>query len=276
MSRSVATLMLIGSLLGGATACGEVGQDGSAGSFEPAVAGTLTVATATVPSAGFWEGTPANPTGGFEYELAVELQRRFELESLDVVVVPFAEIIAGDLGGADLALSLITPTEERDQVLDFSDPYLRSPPALLTGSELEVPDLETARELQFVVEAETTLEQVLAESIDPIPEVIAAVDEDAVLAALADGSAEAAMLDLPAAAAVAERSEGLFAVAAKLGTDETIAAGLPDGADSNREAVSSAIRALIADGTLPELSERWLGSEIADDAPSVPLLRTGL
>lgn len=276
MSRPVATLLLIGSLVWTVSACGDVGQDGSAGRFEPSTAGTLTVATATVPSAGFWEGTPAKLTGGFEYELATELQRRFELESLEVVVVPFAEIIAGDLGDADLALALITPTEDRDQVLDFSDPYLTSPPALLTDSELEVPDLETARDLQFVVEAGTTLEQVLGEAIDPIPAVIVAPDQDAVLEALADGSAEAAMLDLPAAAAIAERSDGELAVAAKLGTDETIAAGLPDGADSNAEAVSSAIRALNADGTLPELSDRWLGSEITEGAPNVPLLRTGL
>lgn len=276
MSRPVATLLLIGSLVWTVSGCGDVGQDRSAGSFEPSTAGTLKVATATVPSAGFWEGTPAKLTGGFEYELAAELQRRFELESLEVVVVPFAEIIAGDLGDADLALALITPTEDRDQVLDFSDPYLTSPPALLTDSELEVPDLETARDLQFVVEAGTTLEQVLGEAIDPIPEVIVAPDQDAVLEALADGSAEAAMLDLPAAAAIAERSDGELAVAAKLGTDETIAAALPDGADSNAEAVSSAIRALNADGTLPELSDRWLGSEITEGAPNVPLLRTGL
>jgi polar amino acid transport system substrate-binding protein len=254
--------------------CGGVGLDRSAGRFEPAVPGTLTVATESVPAAGFWEGTAVEPTGGFEYELARRLQERFELDELEVVVVPFAEIIAGDIADADLALSLITPTSERDRVLDFSDPYLTAPPALLTAADLEVPDLETARDLQYVVETGTTLEPALSDSIDPIQATIVAPDRDAVLAALGDGSADAAIFDLPAAQALADQSDGEWHVAAKLGTDETVAAALPEDSSRNTEAVSSVIRALEADGTLDELSDRWLGGEITGGAPSVPLLRS--
>lgn len=254
--------------------CGGVGLDRSAGRFEPEVPGTLKVATQSVPSAGFWEGTATDPTGGFEYELARRMQERFELDEVEIVVIPFAEIIAGDIADSDLALSLITPTPERDQVLDFSDPYLTAPPALLTAADLEVPDLETARDLQYVVETGTTLEPALSDSIDPIPATIVAPDRDAVLAALEDGDAEAAIFDLPAAQALADQSDGEWHVAAKLGTDETIAAALPEGSAQNREAVSSVIRALAADGTLNELSERWLGGDITGGASEVPLLRT--
>lgn len=268
------TLLLPLLLLLTLAGCGGVGLDRSAGRFEPAVPGTLTVATEGVPTAGFWEGTAANPSGGFEYELARRLRERFELDELEIVTVPFAEITAGDLADADLALSLITPTPERDQVLDFSDPYLTAPPALLTAVELEVPDLETARDLQYVVESGTTLEPELSDSIDPIPTAIVVPDRDAVLAALEDGSADAAIFDLPAAQALADQSAGEWHVAAKLGTDETVAAALPEDSAQNEEAVSSVIRALEADGTLEELSERWLGGEITGGASGVPLLRT--
>lgn len=261
--------LLVAPLVG----CGDARQGAAAGRFEPATPGTLTVATAEIPTPGFWEGTAEDPDGGFEYELAQLLRERFELERLEVRVVPFAELIAGDLGGADLALALITPTPERDAVLDFSDPYLTSPPALLTNADLEVPDLETARELRYAVEVGTTLEQELESAIDPLPPVIVAADRDAVLAALVEGDADAAIFDLPAAAALAADSDGEQHVAAKLGTSETIAAALPDGAVTNSEAVSSSIRALNADGTLPELSEAWLGSEVTEGAPTVPLLR---
>ncbi len=273
MSRCLATFALIGALLG-ITGCGGVAQDGAAGSFEPAIEGKLTVATAEVPTAGFWEGVAAEPTGGFEFELATEFVSRFGLDELQVVEVPFAELTGGDLGDADLALSQITPTDERDQVLDFSDPYLVAPPALLTDADLEVPDLETARDLTYSVETGTTLEEDLDQMIDPNTTVLVGADQDEVLAAVAEGNVDAAILDLPAASAVAEESDGALHVAAKLDTTETIAAALPEGSESNTEAVGSAIRALDADGTLGALSEEWFGSEITDGAPEVPLLRS--
>jgi polar amino acid transport system substrate-binding protein len=248
--------------------------DGAAGSFEPSAEGTLTVATAEVPAPGFWEGTAEAPNGGFEFELADELRERFELDSLQIVEVPFSEIVAGELGGADLALSLVTPTAERDRVLDFSDPYLLAEPALLTSVDVEIPDLETARELRYAVETSTTLEEILADSIDPTPEVTVTPNRGEALAALSAGDVDTVMLDLPAAAAIAEQSGGDLAVAAKLDTDETIAAALPEGEQANAEAVSSAIRALSADGTLAELGDRWLGPGIADGGSTIPLLRT--
>ena len=50
---------------------------------------------------------------------------------MKVVEVSFARITSGDLGGADLALSELTPTAAREQQLDFSDPYLSAPPGVL-------------------------------------------------------------------------------------------------------------------------------------------------
>lgn len=266
------TALVLAVLLGILAGC----SDRAAGSFEPGRAGTLTVATAQVPSPGFWEGSAGEPTGGFEYALARELASRLDLDAVQIVVVPFSEIVSGELGGADLALSLVTPTPERDEVLDFSDPYLRAAPALLTAAGTEVGDLKTARELSYAVEARTTLVGILADQIDPLEPPTVTPDRAEALAALRAGEVDAVMLDLPAAAAIAERSNGRLEVAAKLDSDETIAAALPEGAEANREAVSSAIRAMDADGTLADLGDRWLGPGIVDGAPEVPLLRSGL
>ena len=105
-------------------ACGGLG---SAGTFTPRTPGTLTVATAQVPDPGFWSGTAAHPSGGLEYELARALAARFGLARTKVIVVPFARLVAGDLGGADLALSDITVTAERAEHVSFSTPYLPAP-----------------------------------------------------------------------------------------------------------------------------------------------------
>src|SRR5215470_11841088 len=89
-----------------ASACGGGSSEGAR--FEPVKPGVLTVATAFLPAPGFWEGTP--PTQGFEAGLAAALAKGLGLDRVDVVQVPFAQIVAGRLHGADLALSQLTPT----------------------------------------------------------------------------------------------------------------------------------------------------------------------
>jgi ABC-type amino acid transport substrate-binding protein len=57
--------------------------------------------------------------------------------------VSFHELVRGHLGGADLALSDlsdITITEQREQYLDFSAPYMRAPPAIVVRPGTEVAD----------------------------------------------------------------------------------------------------------------------------------------
>src|SRR5262245_8521212 len=105
----------------GASACS--GEHGAAGpEFQPVKPGVLTVATAFLPVPGFWEGRP--PTSGFEAGLAQDLAHRLGLDGVEVIQVPFSEIVAGKLHGADLALSQITPTEERGGSADFTTPSL--------------------------------------------------------------------------------------------------------------------------------------------------------
>ena len=62
-------------------------------------------------------------------------------------------------------------------------------------------------------------------------------------------------------------------VAAQLADTEPIAAALPDGS-ANVQAVSSALRAMLADGTIDDLAQRWLGVSLSDSEADVPLLRT--
>ena len=66
----------------------------------------LTVAT-TLPAPGFWEGDDVTIVGGgYEWGLARSLADEFDLD-LKVIDVPFADIVAGQLEGADMALAQI-------------------------------------------------------------------------------------------------------------------------------------------------------------------------
>ena len=81
------------------------------------------------------------------------------------------------------------------------------------------------------------------------------------------------MFDLPAAEAIVH--VGRRAVGRGEAADtEPIAAALPEDSE-NTEAVSAALRAMVADGTLDELAEESLGASLTDSALEVPILRTG-
>ena len=229
--------------------------------------------TTDIPSAGFWEGTPSHVTGGFEYELAKLMARRFGLRRVAVRLVPFDQVVRGRLGGADLALDLITPTEQRERSLSFSAPYLDAAPTVLVRSGISVPDLATAQDLRWGAVQGTTLVGIIKKLIGPDDPVVIYSDSNTMLAALESRQIGAVLLDMPAAVATASRSGGRLSVAAQLPGPETIAAGLPKGS-GNRQAVDSALRAFTADDTIDRLLSVWVGKAAADAGNSIPLLRT--
>jgi polar amino acid transport system substrate-binding protein len=253
--------------------CANTGN-GAAGTFTPRTKDTLTVATAQIPDPGFWYGTFAHPSGGFEYALAQALVKHFELKRIKVVEVPFHELVRGNLGGADLALSDITITEAREQHLDFSTAYLKAPPAIVVRPGTEVADVNAARDLHWAVQNDTTLKEALEKQIEPTTKTLVFEHQGEKLAALEDGRVEAVLLDLPVALALARESPRKYAVAAQLPSEAVLGAALPAGSD-NVEAVDSALRALKAEGEIDRLGHRWLHAELEEGgAEDVPVLRT--
>jgi polar amino acid transport system substrate-binding protein len=267
---ALATAVLAGGLL---AACGADTSSPAAGTFTPHTPGVLTVATSSVPSAGFWEGTPSHPTGGLEYELARDLADRFGLGSVRVKLVHFHQIVSGRLDGADLALALITPTAERGQFLDFSAPYLDAAPTVIVRRGTAVPDLSTAQDLRWGAVRATTFVSTIQTAIAPALSLRTYDSSAEMLAALKNHEIDAALLDMPQAVVTAQRSRGTLAAVAQLPDSESIAAALPKGS-SNGEAIDSAMRAFTADGTLTSLLRRWVGPAAADAQSSIPLLHS--
>ncbi|MEZ5139274.1 MAG: ABC transporter substrate-binding protein [Acidimicrobiales bacterium] len=253
-------------VLAGTTACGSTST--SAGRrFEPRIAGTLTVATAYLPAPSLW--IPNHQTyAGFEAGLAEAIADELGVEEVEVVQVPFADLVAGDLGGADIAISTITPTAERDRVLDFTSPYLDAPPGVLVRPGTEVRDAQDLRALRWAVVGASTLTDVVTERIRPDEAPLEVDDRTEQLRALRGDEADAVLLDLPVAQGLAASAPTLYEVAGQLSRGETLAVALPDGSP-NLEIVDSAVRALRADGTIDRLADRWLGSS----GDEIPLIR---
>jgi ABC-type amino acid transport substrate-binding protein len=233
----------------------------------------LTVVTTDIPSPGFWEGTPTHVTGGFEYELARLLAKRFGLRSLDVKTEPFHRIVEGQLSGADLALDLITPTADRERSLAFSYPYLNATPTVVVRTGTAVPDLATAQGLRWGVVRTTTLSGLVNTLIGPDDPPRVYDDTTEMVTALEDRQIDAVLLDLPLAVVTADRSHGRLTAAAQLPQSEMIAAAMPKGS-GNQEAVDSAVRAFTADGSIDHLLRVWVGPAAANAETSIPLLQT--
>jgi ABC-type amino acid transport substrate-binding protein len=261
--RAAGVAALLASAALAASACST--ENSAAGSsFEPAQSGVLTVATAFIPAPGFWEGDP--PTNGFEAKLASALARQLHLGRVSMVQVPFAKLVKGELGGADLALSQLTPTSERERSVDFTTPYLTAAPGVLALREADAADVHDLRELHWVTSRVSTLTPILLREIRPSDDPVEVEDRAGALRVLRGRHADALLLDLPVALGLAHEDPRRFHVLGQLSGDEGLAAALPDGSP-NREVVDSAIRALEADGTIDRLISRWLGNP--DDVPLI-------
>lgn len=263
--------VLVVALLVGA--CGDRSASPAAGTFTPRKPGVLTVVTTDVPSPGFWQGTPADITGGFEYELARLLGERFGLRSVQVRLEHFHRIVSGQLDGADLALDLITPTSQRERSLSFSSPYLDAAPTVVVRSGTAVPDLATAQTLQWGAVRATTFVGIINSLIGPDQPVQIYDNTSQMVAALDARKIDAVLLDMPLAVVTANRSSGRLQAVAQLPGAETIAAALPRGS-ANQQAVDSALRAFAADGTIDRLLRVWIGPTAANAESMIPLLHT--
>jgi polar amino acid transport system substrate-binding protein len=158
-------------------------------------------------------------------------------------------------------------------VLDFSTPYLLAAPGVLVRAGTRAPDEAALRELRWVALASSTLTDVLEDQVRPEHDPLVVDTRSDALAAIDAGRADAMLLDLPVALARVAAKPDHYEVVGQLLGQEGLAAALPRGSD-NLDAVDSAIRAFVADGTIDDLSQRWLGADLATGAEDVPLIRT--
>jgi len=244
----------------------------ASGDFQPSTKGALVVAT-ELPAPGFWDGKdPAKVNGGFEWALADALAHELDVK-LVIHNVAFADIAAGKLGDADLALAQISATDQRRDVAQLTVPYGETSPAAVArpGTEEDLDDLATAQDKRWVVQGTTTLESFLDDVVRPDAAPLVVRTTDDVVSAVRDGRADVGLLDLPTALSVA--ASGDVSVPARFDREESIVGMLPKGSD-NLDAIDSALRRLSADGTVAKLRNRWLDADFTIDPHDIDVIRT--
>lgn len=206
---------------------------------------------------------------GFEAAVAYAIANEmgFTDEQVVWVRVGFDEAIAPGPKDFDFNIQQYSITEQRDEVVDFSEPYYVTQQALVGFEESGITEAETLEDLkEYRLGA-----QIGTTSLDYIEEVIqpstaaAVYDSNAdAKAALEAGQIDAIVFDLPTA---------FFITAVEI-PEATIVGALPvseaqadefgllmEEGNPLVECVNQAIRALRADGTLDALADQWLEQE---------------
>jgi ABC-type amino acid transport substrate-binding protein len=261
-------------LAGGASAASDYGNcevSGERGSvkLETVVPGALSV-RAVLPAPGWWNGdSPDTIKDGFEYCMAANMAYRAGLDRVIVVNRSFAQVIAGQAKGFDIALSEITITEERKKVLNFTEPYFNSDQGILVKAGTHV-DKDNIKKMRLAAEQATTTLQYIMDNIKPIehPKVFASVAP--MYAALAAGQVDAVLYDTPNVLARAKESNGMFKVVGRYDMGERW------GAVVNKDSPNLAIfNKLIVDfkkdGTLERLTNKYLTPNLGVDPASLPV-----
>ncbi len=242
-----------------------------AGGLPVKTAGRLTFATAKpAPTPWFVDDNPNNGQG-YESAVAYAVADRlgFPAAAVDWIVVPRASAVAAGEKDFDLDIDQVVITTERRQVVDFSPTYYTLPQAVVTVEGSPIADADTLaglRRARLGAVAGSRGATAVREQIGPTATPVGYADAEAAARALAHGTIDGLVVDLPTA----------FGLASTALPDGQIVGRLPvpaGGADQFglvlsqgsrlTGCVGEAVRALASDGTLAELRTQWLDDDVA-------------
>ncbi len=193
---------------------------------------------------------------GLEIELGDELCRRANLECTWVAnewdsIIP--NLVAGNY---DTILAGMSITDERDEVIDFTQPYIPPNPSVyvaLAGAGDEVVDGKVAAQVSTVQADYLAQSGATLVEYELAPEVISAVLK---------GEADAALVDLGfAEESIAENGEPLAIVGPRVTLDSGVGIGIREDDTELKDKLDRAITAMKEDGSLNALIKKWLGPD---------------
>lgn len=238
-----------------ATACG--GDDEVSGSDLTVVSsGNLTVCTdAPYPPMEFEEDGEFT---GFDIELMRAIAGELGL-GLAVVNSGFDPITSGlamEAGDCDIAAASITIKADREENIDFSDPYFEADQSLLVTKASGITNLAGLSGLNLGVQSGTTGE-IYANDNNPGAEVLSFENPGDLFTALAAGTIDGVLQDIVVNEGQA-LSDGTVEVVETFPTGEEYGfATKEEGAEDILDAVNKALKNLRDDGTYDNIYDDW-------------------
>ncbi|WP_168929782.1 ABC transporter substrate-binding protein [Nocardioides sp. GY 10127] len=228
---------------------------------------TLTI-KADLPSTGWFDGdTVEDIDSGYEYCLAADIAYQAGLSSVTLINVSFDQLVSGTLTGYDLSLDEISITDDREKVVDFSDPYYESTIGVMTKADADV-TADNLASLKIGVKQGTAAADWVTDTLQPTGDVSVYPGDAEAQAALASGQIDAYLQDTAIELGVAKKSGGTLTVVGQYESGQAYGAMFPKGS-SNTAVVNKIIAGLKKDGTLDQLSEDYLGPAFGGDPASI-------
>lgn len=197
---------------------------------------------------------------GFDIEVGEAVAKELGLEPVQKKT-KFGGIVEGVKAGRyDAAVASHTITEERLKAVDFSIPYYYSGPQIFVRPDSSVESLEDVTDLEVAVAKGTTY----AEEVLPVTDNVKYYDSDVVaLEALSKGKHDVVVTDFitgKEAIGAGMEIEGRDL----LGVGEQ-AIGVSKDNPELLKAINEALEKLHENGTLKEISEKYIGEDITVD-----------
>jgi polar amino acid transport system substrate-binding protein len=225
--------------------------------------GVLTVCTES-PYEPFEFEDPDHPTGyaGFDMEMMYEIAQLARLD-MQVVNTGFDALTSGaamTAGTCDVAASAITITEDRAANVDFTDEYYESLQSLLVPADSDISSIDDLTEGTTVgVQSGTTGEEYAEENVAGAS-IQAFEGGGDLVTALAAGSIDAILQDLPRNEAVEEQDDR-FRVVEEYDTDEVYGFALETGREDDLlEVLNRGLAELRENSTYDELFDTYFAT----------------
>lgn len=204
---------------------------------------------------------------GFEVELGEAIAKEMGLEPNPVFTQDFGALIEEvNSGRLDIIMGSLTITEERAEVVDFSDPYYTSGPIFFVHEDTD--DIETWDDLegkQVGVIASSVYEDTVLEHISE--DQLSTYQSDTVaLQDLAAGTDRLDMVLTDKIVGLVQMDENNLEIkmVGDLLFEEKIGAAVKKGNQELLDEFNRALQAVIENGTYEELSMKWFGENILE------------
>lgn len=194
---------------------------------------------------------------GWDYDAAREICERINCTPEFTEAAWDGIFPAMQAGEFDMLADGVTVTPERDEIVDFSIPYVIVGQVLLVKvDETATVDEIKADETKLVGTQIATTNEIVAKENFPEARVQSFEDFGAAVLALLADDIDGVVIDNVSASGFMGENEGKLKIAGQLTSDEELAFAFPPGSDLV-EPVNAALQAMKADGTLDELNKKW-------------------
>lgn len=194
---------------------------------------------------------------GWDYDTVTEICKRLNC------VVEFKQAAwdgifpAMQAGEYDLLADGVTITDEREEIVDFSMPYVTVGQVLLVRADetASVDDIKADANRLVGTQLGTTNEIVAKEHF-PVERIKSFEDFGAAVLGLMFGDLDGVVIDNVTATGFMNENSGKLKIGGQLTSDEQLGFVFPPGSDL-RDAVDAALQSMIDDGTLQQLNSKW-------------------